>query len=320
MCVTMSLTLFACKPSVEGPGSTGGNTNVQNSSDAYTEFIDTYVDTINKEDISEPKTTLFMQNGVSEYKLLISESEYSGKVELKAAQEIQFFIQDAYGFKLDIVKDTDESVGDYDTSKKYISIGYTSFYKASPMNDTLDFDVLGNDGYKIQTYGNLVIVNAVGNNGIVYGAYGFLERVMDWNFYAEDVWTMTEADTIYMKDMSVVDIPTFQQRRINTGASDDPQYSIRMRQHGYSAYAQISGLGEAEGWVGSDMSIAYQFMKVTEHWTNHKSWYWADGQKYTGQPCLEALLHNYSGNESQKEVCEEELVNEIKNLPFSYPR
>ena len=177
------------------------------------------------------------------------------------------------------------------------------------MYGTLDFLVLGNDGIKIETYGKTVVMNAYGLNGTLYTAYGFLERIMDWNYYAEDVWTMTEEDTIYMKDMSVVDIPTFAQRRINTGASsDDVQYTIRMRQHGYDV---SFGLGEVEGWVGSDMSIAMQFIRFTEYIGAHPSWYYKAGDRFTGQPCLEALLRNYSGNESQTHVYEEELLNEV---------
>ena len=295
ICITMSLTLFACKPGNDNTGSSGGgNSNVQNSSDAYTEFIDTYVDTINKEDISEPKTTLFMQNGVSEYKLLISESDYSGKVELKAAQEIQFFIQDAYGFKMEIVKDTDESVGDYDTSKKYISIGYTSFYKASPMNDTLDFDELGNDGYKIQTHGNLVIVNAVGNNGIVFGAYGFLERNMDYRYYAMEEWHITTEPNVYLKQMDVVSVPEFDSRYLDTATNwGDAALAniVRLRIHGSQGGRHYDGM-EGGAWKGSDQSLCLQYLDCNRYQSNHGNWYTGNGQSKEGQMCLTSVLEN----------------------------
>ena len=298
----LSFTLVSCKTDDSGnDGNDGGGDD-----GTTTEFYNPN----EKEEVSLTNI-VFVSNGVSDYKIVIPEGHNGKEVyeDCYAAYEIQYFVHDATGVTIPVIEDTE--ITGLDENAKYISIGDTKIYADSDMYGTLEFDVLGNDGIVIETYGNTVVANAFGLNGKLYTAYGFLERVMDWNYYAEDVWTMTEDDVIYMKDMSVVDIPTFQQRRINTGASDDPEYSIRMRQHGYSAYSQISGLGEAEGWVGSDMSIAYQFMKVTEHRANHPSWYYKNGEKYTGQPCLEAIIRNYTGNESQTEVQTTELFNEI---------
>lgn len=280
-----------------------------------------------KEDVSLTDK-VFIANGTSDYKIVIpsSATDSTRDEPLFAANEIVYFVSDATGVNLPIIYDTDI---EYNENNKYISIGDTSIYNGSAMKDTLSVSVLGNDGFKIETYGNLVVMNAYGDNGILYTAYGFLERIMDWNYYAEDCWTMTDDDIIYMKDMSVVDIPTFNQRQINTGASDDAVYCIRMRQHGQQGQDLV--LGEAGGWCLGDMSIAQQILQAKVYQTTYPSWYWGDGMPYTGQPCLEALLRNYSGDESQNTVCEEDTVNEydlengtgafdvfMRNLIFNY--
>ena len=178
ICGALSLSMFACTPQEEGSGEKDYS-KVQNSSDSYEEFIDTYVEELRYNNVSD-SSTYFIQNGVSDYKILVSNNEDSYEAELKAAEEIKYFIYDAYGFKLDIVFDTDESVGEYDTSKKYLSIGNTKFYKASPLNGKITQAELGVDGFKIETYGNVVIMNAYGNNGKVFAAYGWLERNLDF--------------------------------------------------------------------------------------------------------------------------------------------
>ena len=200
----LSFTLVSCKTddSVDDGNNGGGDDGTT------TEFYNPN----EKEEVSLTNI-VFVSNGVSDYKIVIPEGHNRKDTyeDCYAAYEIQYFVHDATGVTIPVIEDTE--ITGLDENAKYISIGDTKIYADSDMYGTLDFDILGNDGIKIETYGNTVVANAFGLNGKLYTAYGFLERIMDWNYYAEDIWTMTEDDVIYMKDMSVVDIPTFQQRQ-----------------------------------------------------------------------------------------------------------
>ena len=180
------------------------------------DFLHSYVDHINKEEISD-SNVYFIQNKVSGYHILLSSTtdENRKAVELKAAEELNFFIKDAGYNELPVIFDN-QLEGSVDFSKSYISIGNTSYYnyyveQNNIVND-LDYYKLGNDGYKIRTKQNTVIINAYGNNGIVYGAYGFLERNMDYRYYATDEWAITKAPNVLLKNMNVVSVPDLASR------------------------------------------------------------------------------------------------------------
>lgn len=314
LCGSMGLALVACDPDNEN----GGNKNAKNSSDSYTEFIDTYVDTVNRNVVSDTDTVLY-SNGVSDYKILISRNADSTQVEKKAAEELQFFFLDATGIKLPIVYDTDESVGEYDTTKKYISIGYTSFYKASPMNDTLTFSELGNDGFKIQTYGNVVIMNAAGNNGIVYSAYGFLERNMDYRYYAQDEWTITSDTTKNLKNMDVVDVPEFDSRFLDTAtnSSSTLDWAMRLRHHGSQGGIQYGGM-EGGAWKLGDQSLCLELLVNTIYQPTHPDWYTGDGGTKSGQMCIGTVLKNEAhASDGLKPL--DEMWKNLKNYILKYP-
>ena len=260
--------------------------------------------------------TYFIQNGASEYKIVVPEGHRFIKYsEFYAAQEIQYFVNDASGVTLPIVEDTGLTL---DNSAKYISIGDTNIYKASDMFGTITDHLLANDGFKIKTYGNTVVMNAHGNNGTMYTAYGFLERVMGLRYYAEDCWTINKDKNVKLKEMNVVDVPDFQQRQINTGAGDDQTYVVRLKQHGF----QGNEIGEAAAWTGNDMSMASEYLKPAIYLTkgSKKSWYDGDGGAYSGQVCLSALLANYVGDESSKLVDGVAYVSSeslgIKDMPY----
>ena len=291
ICGALSLSMFACTPQEEGSGEKDYS-KVQNSSDSYEEFIDTYVEELRYNNVSD-SSTYFIQNGVSDYKILVSNNEDSYEAELKAAEEIKYFIYDAYGFKLDIVFDTDESVGEYDTSKKYLSIGNTKFYKASPLNGKITQAELGVDGFKIETYGNVVIMNAYGNNGKVYAAYGWLERNMDYKYYAKDEWRITKEPNVLLKNMSVLDRPEFESRFLDTAtnSAENIDWIVRLRHHGSQGGRQYPGT-EGGGWIGSDQSLCLEFLKAEKYCKDHPSWFTGDGLSKSGQMCISTVLDN----------------------------
>ena len=281
LALTLCVSLVACNPEKEP----------ENTRTEYTEFVDTYVDTVDKEVVSD-SANYFINNGKCDYTIVISKNEYSTKVEEKAAEELNFFINDAYGITLPVVYDTEVN---YDTTKLYISIGNTSILDASGMD--VSYDLLGNDGYKIQTFDKLVIIGAYGNNGIVYGAYGFLERNLGYHYYSKDEWTITKEKNVRLKNMDVVSRPDFDSRYIDseTCNADNIDWAVRLRHHGRRG-SQYAGM-EGGAWDGTDQSICKEFLIGKDYHPTHPEWYSAgyvtgDGEMKSGQLCYTTILKN----------------------------
>lgn len=340
MCCALSLTLVACGDNNSGntgnngnSGNEGGNPdNKQNSSIAYNEFIDTYVDTINKEVVSDSDIVLYT-NGTTDYKIVVSSDSYSQISELKAAEEINFFMKDAVGIEFPVLVEGKDEVasatdadGNFVTTNKYICIGNTSFYKASPMYNTFDYSDMGNDGFKIQTHGNTVIMNSLGNNGIVYSAYGFLQRNMDYHYYAQDEWRITHDSTRFLKNMDVVDVPEFQSRMLDTATntSDTSDWLVRLRHHGSQGSRYNYEGMEAAGWKLGDQSLCLELLRANKYYHDkedevhsHGNWYTGDGLAYTGQMCISTVLQNNEEADGCRPLDKlfEELVQKIEAYP-----
>ena len=157
-----------------------------------------------KNDIEETDTFLY-KDGVTDYKIVVPAESVNKETEEMAASELKFFMNDATGIMFEVIDDSEityKEDGSYDFNSKYISIGDTKIFNQTDIkNDAYNGEkvftqqFIGLDGFVIKTIGNTVVINAVGNNGKVYGAYGFLERNMDYRFYYKDEWAIYKGDS-----------------------------------------------------------------------------------------------------------------------------
>lgn len=309
LCLSLSvaLSLFACKPSEENNNDNNGV--ILNSHEDFDDFearFGEYIDnTGNRNVVSDSNVVLYDKNStiVSDYKILISNNDYSREAEVRAANEIQLFFLEATGYKLPIIRDSSDDFiaentvnGEFtcSTSKKYISIGNTKIYNEHKdlFKDDMSFSNLGNDGFCIRTIGNLIVMNAIGNNGIIYSAYEFLERHLDFEFYALDVWHVTDDTTRNVLNMDIVEIPDFAARNLDTTPVHGgfPEYCQRLRYHGSQGGMYYDGM-ESAGWCLGDTSMCSQILKPTDYISDHAEWYSGDGAD-RGQLCFSALLAN----------------------------
>lgn len=255
-----------------------------------------------KNEVSDTEVFLY-KDGVTDYKIVVPANSPDRETEELAANELKFFLNDATGITFQMVYDTDityEDDGSYDFNKKYISIGDTKIFEASDIKNNeykgekvFAEKFIGRDGFVIKTIGNTVVINAVGNNGKVYGAYGFLERNMDYRYYYKDEWAICKDDSKLLKKMDVIDMPEFQSRYLDTATnSGNIIYMMRVRQHG-SQSASITGGMEGGGWKLSDQSLCGELLNYSKYVpAGHGDWYSGDGGSRTGQLCVATVLEN----------------------------
>ena len=334
LALTLGVSLVACDNN-SGDDS-GENNNVPNTDknskyyfDEFESLYGEYVDnTLNKEIISNSDVVFYNEQNC-DYKIVISNNEYSKESELRAAKEVQLFVKEATGHELEIIRDNNadfiqnnsDGQGGFTCAdtKKYISIGYTKIYneRKDAFNQHMKFSVLGNDGFCIKTFGSLVVMNAIGNNGIIYSAYGFLERMVDFEYYAYDTWTLTDDKSRNLKNMDIVEIPDFAARNLDASPTHGgtPEYSQRLRNHGSQGGGYVDGM-ESSGWHLGDESMAGTILDY-DVYKEHSRWY--SGNMKTGQICFTTLLKNEPAPEDGMRPFDEfvkNLITIIKEEPY----
>lgn len=165
-----------------------------------------------------------VNNGATEYKIVIPESA-SGLLQIASA-DLNRFLSEATGTTIPIVKDTEITGAD-----KVISIGETTLLKNTDIS--YSFDELGKDGYKILTKDDDVYLVGGSDYGSLYAAYTLLEILVDWDYYAQDCYTLTKGLTqIPLYDFDMTDIPDIPIRVASDGVvetSSQALYRFRER-------------------------------------------------------------------------------------------
>ena len=151
-------------------------------------------------------STLFFDNGVSEYKIVKPEVE-DVYIE-EAVSELNYILSLATGKELPVVTDGNLSWAETD---KYISLGQTSILSQSGLS--LGGTELGaNDGFEIETEGKTVFIAGGSTSGTLFGVYKFLYYEVGFEAFSDSEITYNEAKTIPLLDFDVKEIPDIDQR------------------------------------------------------------------------------------------------------------
>lgn len=197
--------------------------------------------------------TYVVKNGVSPYKILIPE-EASNQLQF-AVSDFRFFFKEATGVQLEVTTKAE------DTKGKYFSIGETSIQKASGME--LDQDELGDDGYKVLTYGDAIVMAGVTDVASTYAIYGYLSKQFGLEIYGEDVYEITKTEKAKLVDLDWTDIP------------DIP---FRCGGNSYTWYGTTKTMSRMrmrtmnEGW-GLVTHTYFQILPPSEYLEEHSDWY-----------------------------------------------
>lgn len=179
-------------------------------------------------------TTVFVENKNSDYVIVIPEN--ATPTDEYAANELNKYLKQATDVELTVESDAGKS---FDRTQKYISIGDTQIYDDCGM--TLEYTELNRDGYKIKTYGNTVVINALYDVGVLYGVYGFLEGQFNWEAYAGDEIYIEKTDKSYIKDFDWVNAPDFEGRETDGRLASDPYTASVLKLRNGAMSAQYFG-------------------------------------------------------------------------------
>lgn len=231
----------------------------------------------------EETDTYIVENGNSDYKIVMPSGANS--TERYAASELQFFINDATGVKLEII--TDEGLK-LDENAKYLSVGDTAIRKDSGL--VTDYAELNTDGFKIKTYGNTVVMASAKQNGTLYAAYEFLELNFGYEYFAIDEWKINKTDTVKLLNIEYTDVPDFEGRWVTCqtlNAKENEEWCYRARLTGGQG---IYFTNTVTPWSTlNDQSMMYQIMPYEKYKDRNG---WLSGDEKTGQLCITTATYN----------------------------
>lgn len=231
--ICLALTLILMSMSVLGACSNQSN-NVNTPANVNNAH---YKGTIKK------TSKVIIDNKTSHYSILIPQ-DASDDVK-SGADELKVLLLDATGVELSIV-----SSDSYVLGNKYFSLGNTKL--AQDNNIKGEYATLGEQGFGIKTIEDNIFIYSARDKGVLYGVYGFLEYLLNFDFFGFDVYTIDKVSTLHFYDMDLTDTPDIAIRVSSYKSITDKTQSLnrmRMIKH-ESTYAYAPDGGCWHNWFG----------------------------------------------------------------------
>lgn len=195
LCVVMALSLLAgCKDEKSAKSASGKNVTINNVSDFSVEGT-THIFNITDTD------GYLAKDGKSEYAVVVSKD--AGTELQTAAKEFVNFFLEATEIYLPTVYAEEVS---YAADAKYVVLGMNTV--AEKAGAQMDSELLGEQGFHIQTIGNSIFV--LGNTELadLYGTYELLTQLFDFDVFAADCYYINKGlKQVALKKYDITDVP-----------------------------------------------------------------------------------------------------------------
>ena len=170
----------------------------------------------------EKTDIVLAEDGKSDYKIVVP-AELTESVEF-ASQQLQKYLEESTGAVLPIVNDAGMS---FDKSKKVISLGKTAVFNGCGL--TVDDEELNRDGFKIQRFGNAVVICGARDIGTTYGVYEFLTYEINFEAFAADAIEYDNFDKLTLCDFALKSVPDFRGRTTDGSIATDHMSAVLLR-------------------------------------------------------------------------------------------
>ncbi len=198
-------------------------------------------------------------NDLEKYKIVYSDVNPS---ERYAAEELADYISKTNGDVLELCLDTETEESDYE-----IIIGHTN-----RMGEiyAIDEAKLGEDGFKIETVGDRLIIAGGAVRGTLYGVYEFLESYLGWRFYNQGYEICHEmGENCDISDILDEQIPFFEYRDAHMAYYTMEDIAAKRRMNGAFHRRMTEEQGSQFGYVGGDSYFSHTLNKLTEFGNPH---------------------------------------------------
>lgn len=175
----------------------------------------------NVKETIEETNIVFVKDGNSDFAIVVPAS--ATYREQTAAEELQYFVEEATGAKLQILSETDAS-----SEGKYIYIGATEAAEQAGVKPT--YDDFQYNGFVIKQKDDDLYLRGYFDIGTLNAVYEFIDYAFDYEFYAYDEIHLTETKNANMLAFDLEVVPDFDWRWSNYGEIiNNETISNRMR-------------------------------------------------------------------------------------------
>ena len=285
--------LMACK---KGNGNKEDSTSVPGGNPPQTVITDT-----THEFSSEPTAYKLVENGATEYKILVSED---GKITYaEAISELQLFFEEATNIKLAVV--TSEEV--FDSNAKYISLGDNSLLQTADVS--IDYATLGTQGYDIQTMGQSIFVCGE-KQGVLYGVYELLYQLFGFETLSNKItYIEKNVKNVSLPKLKIKEVPDIEFRVPVTGTqTNDADSRRRMRM--LNSEQVIMAEGGQHNTLRYILKPEYTVDEAGNEVLVHPSWYSED---------LTQLCYTARGNAEEYNAMLAAAAESVKRIILKYP-
>ncbi len=180
------------------------------------------------------------------------------------------------------------SAGSYTTGKKIVVSNTAADLDFIDGNPSAIDATLGKEGFLIRTNaGNIYIIG--GKRGVIYGAYGFLEKFAGCHWYAKTCIVVPETLKLEVPvDIDVQEVPIIGYRETDWLSPSDPEYCVANRINGNRRYISPE-MGGNEGYTGGFGHTFGVFLPAATYYESDPEIFaisCLDGQRSQAQLCL----------------------------------
>ena len=231
-------------------------------------------------DMTVPRLFL-IENGESEY--VIVKGSDAIESEADAAEVLQDYLKRISGVQIPIVNDTAPQ------QEKEIIVGKTN--REGENTFTVDREMLGDEGLRIFTYEDKLVIAGGEKRGALYGVFTFLEEALGCRWFAADLTVVPELDIVSVrKDIDIEQIPYFYNRDVYWSCARDADFSVANKINGIVSL-DLSGKYGGGGikYGGPHFVHTFNFLvPPSVYFDEHPEYYalTANGIRETTQLCL----------------------------------
>ncbi len=161
-----------------------------------------------------------IENGESPYSIVISQN--AEPAEIKAADELWFYLEEISGVELPVFSDNAQAPTGHE-----IIVGSTS--RESELSVSLNRDALKHDGFILKAVGNNIFIAGGSARGTLYGVYTFLEEQLGCRWFTPKVSYIPEMSTVCVNaELDDLQNPSFELRR-NSALGTNERYQAQKK-------------------------------------------------------------------------------------------
>jgi hypothetical protein len=198
-----------------------------------------------------------VDNSRSDYRIVVADS--ASTWDQLAAKELQRYLREISGVPLAIVND--EGMPE----SKEILIGTNRHFNLS--NIDLNLSTLDDEGFRIETAGEKLVIIGGPVRGSLYGVYTLLEDYLGCRWYSSKVSVVPRRSTVRLPPINTTQKPAFKFREVFYRDLMNPEFAARLKLNGNSNLKR-----DQQSW-GTWCHSLYSFVPPEKYFDTHPEYF-----------------------------------------------